>query len=316
MADQRVLMIESPCHISVDTGRILFKRADGQSKTELANDLAVLCLHHEQITISHHAMRALHQADCAIITTDAQHMPCGVMHPLTMQASSVATTRLRLQFALDQNIEAKGQVWQSIVSSKIANSAHVLRLLQCNGGIRLERLARTVRIDDSQNAEGQAAKYYWQQFFAQKHLADYAQRRHKQGAEDAINARLNYGYAILRAMIARELIIAGLNPILGVGHDNQGNPYNLADDLIEPYRCVAEYAVARIDDFDAPFVGAAKQRLLQLMQCECKLTHDPVNQFRLAQAITQTVKSYCQGLLNVDKPFKLKLPNTLIWESQ
>lgn len=317
MSDQRVLMIESPCHISVDTGRILFKRTDGQSKTELANDLAVLCLHHEQITISHHAMRALHQANCAIITTDAQHMPCGVMHPLSMQASSVATTRLRLQFALDQNPDAKGLIWQTIVSSKIANSAHVLRLLQSNGGIRLERLARTVRANDSQNAEGQAAKYYWQQFFAQPHLADYAQRRHKQGAEDAINARLNYGYAVLRAMIARELIIAGLNPILGVGHDNQGNPYNLADDLIEPYRCIVEYAVARLDieDFDAPLVGAQKQKLLQLMQCECKLSHEPNNQYRLAQAIAQTIKSYCQAIQELHKPIKLKLPHTLSWDA-
>ena len=313
MADQRVLMIESPCHISVDTGRILFKRADGQSKTELANDLAVLCLHHEQITISHHALRALHQSNCAIITTDAQHMPCGVMHPLSMQASSVAVSRLRQQIALDQNRVAKGRIWQTVVAQKIANSAHVLRLLNAKGAIRLERLSTTVRPADAQNAEGQAAKHYWQQFFALPHLADYTQRRHKQGADDAINARLNYGYAILRAMIARELIIAGLNPILGVGHDNQGNPYNLADDLIEPYRCVAEYAVARLDgaDFDAPLVGVQKQKLLQLMQLECKLTHEPNNQYRLAQAIAQTVKSYCQVLLDLDKPIKLKLPHTL-----
>jgi CRISP-associated protein Cas1 len=312
MADQRVLMVESPCHISVDTGRILLKRADGQSKTELASDLAVLCLHHEQITISHHALRTLHLADCAVMTTDAQHLPCGVMHPLSAQANSVAVTRLRQQIVLDGDAARKGVLWQHIVSQKIANGAYLLRLLESNGAMRLERLALEVQAGDSRNAEGQAAKHYWQQYFALPQLNDYAQRRQKQDAVDAVNARLNYGYAMLRAMIARELMIAGLNPILGIGHDNQGNPYNLADDFIEPFRFIAEWAVAQEDDFETPFVGAAKQRLLQAMQCEVTLTHDPDNQYRLAQAVAQMVKSYCLALGEPNKIAKLKLPKTLL----
>ncbi len=312
MADQRVLMVESPCHISVDTGRILLKRADGQSKTELASDLAVLCLHHEQITISHHALRALHQADCAVMTTDEQHLPCGVMHPLSGQATSVAVTRLRHQILLDGDTARKGVLWQHIVAQKIANGAYLLRLLESNGAVRMERLAHAVQPADSRNAEGQAAKYYWQQYFALPQLNNYAQRRQKQDAGDAVNVRLNYGYAVLRAMIARELIVAGLNPILGIGHDNQGNPYNLADDFIEPYRFIVEWAVAQEDDFDSPFVGASKQRLLQAMQCEITLTHDADNQYRLAQAVAQTVKSYCLALVEQNKLPKLKLPKTLL----
>jgi CRISP-associated protein Cas1 len=311
MADQRVLLVESPCHISVDTGRILLKRADGQSKTELASDLAVLCLHHEQITISHHALRALHQANCAVMTTDAQHLPCGVLHPLSGQATSVAVTRLRQQIALDGDVVRKGVLWQHIVAQKIANGAHLLRLLEINGAMRMERLAHEVQPADSRNAEGQAAKHYWQQYFALPQLNNYAQRRQKQDAGDTVNVRLNYGYAVLRAMIARELIVAGLNPILGIGHDNQGNPYNLADDFIEPFRFIVEWAVAQENDFETPFVGAAKQRLLQAMQCEITLTHDTDNQYRLAQAVAQTVKSYCHALGEPNKIPKLKLPKTL-----
>ncbi len=312
MANQRVLMVESPCHISVDTGRILLKRTDGQSKTELASDLAVLCLHHDQITISHHALRQLNQADCAVMTTDAQHLPCGVMHPLSAQANSVAVTRLRQQIALDSDTVRKGLLWQQIVSQKIVNGAHLLRLLESNGAMRLERLAQEVQPADSRNAEGQAAKHYWQQYFAQPQINNYAQRRQKQDAGDAVNVRLNYGYAVLRAMIARELLVAGLNPILGIGHGNQGNPYNLADDFIEPFRFIVEWAVAQENDFDCPFVGAAKQSLLQAMQCVVTLTHDADNQYRLAQAIAQTVKSYCLALGEPNTPPKLKLPKTLL----
>jgi CRISPR-associated protein Cas1 len=291
MADQRVLMIESPCHISVDTGRILFKKPDGAQRTELASDLAVVCLHHEQITVSHHALRALSQSDCAVIITDAQHMPSGILHPLSQQASSVANTRLSQQIALLQTPERQGLIWQQLITSKINNGGTVLRQLGLNGAIRMERLAQQVRPDDATHIEGQAAKHFWQCWFAHPNLNAHGQKRHKQDAPDPVNARLNYAYAILRAMISRELISAGLNPSLGVGHHNQGNPFNLADDFIEPYRCIAEWAVAQLADIDQPFIGAAKQNLLKALWCDMRFTNDDTNQYRLAQAITQTVQS-------------------------
>jgi CRISP-associated protein Cas1 len=312
MADQRVLMIESACYISVDTGRIMLKRSDGKVKTELASDLALICLNHDQITITVPALRAFHLGDCAVMTSDAQHMPSGVMHPLSAQANSVAVSRLRQQIALDSKVEFKALLWQQIVSRKIANSALVLRMIKSKGGVRLDRLAKEVLPADKQNAEAHAAKHYWQYYFSQPHLKEFTQRRKKLGAEDAINIRLNYGYAVLRAMLSRELIIAGLNPILAVGHKNEGNPYNLTDDLIEPYRCIVELSVARLTDFDAPFIGAEKKRLLDNMQLELLLSNDPLNQYRLAQAIAQTVKSFCNAIATTSKEPKLKLPIEIV----
>lgn len=316
MADQQVLLIESQCHISMDTGRVLFKKPDGHTRTELAEDIAVLCLHHEQITISHHALRALSQANCALITTDAQHIPCGILHPLSQQSATIANTRLHEQIRLEFTTERKAQLWQSLIAQKIHNSAVVLRMLKLNGALRLERLAQQVQPDDATNAEGQAAKYYWQQWFAHPQITPVANKRLKQNAGDMVNARLNYAYAILRAMISREIIIAGLNPSLGVGHINKGNPFNLADDLIEPYRCVAEWAVAQTEDFEAEFIGIEKQYLLRDLMVEVKLTHDADNQYRLPQAISQTVQSYCRALSEPNQPIKLKLPKELHHENQ
>ena len=311
MADQQILMIESQCHISIDTGRILLSKPDGQARTELAQDIAVLCLHHEQITISHHALRQLNQANCVIITTDAQHMPCGIMHPLSQQSATIANTRLHEQIHLELNDERKALIWQKIITQKIQNSAIVLELLNLSGALRLKRLAHQVQPADAKNAEGQSAKHYWQQWFSQPNVEAYTNRRIKQSAIDAVNIRLNYAYAILRAMISREIIIAGLTPSLGVGHRNRGNPYNLTDDLIEPYRCIAEWAVARTQNFEKKFIGLEKQRLLADLMCNIKLTHDENNLYRLPQAITQTVQSYCRTLTEPNKPIKLKLPKEL-----
>ncbi|AXF85560.1 CRISPR-associated endonuclease Cas1 [Ephemeroptericola cinctiostellae] len=308
MADQRVLMIESPCHISVDTGRIVFRKIDGAQRMELASDLAVLCLHHEQITISHHALRVLGQSDCAVIITDGQHMPSAVLHPLSQQASSVANTRLMQQIALLQHKGRQALIWQQLVTAKVHNGGAVLRQLGLNGAVRMERLAQQVQPDDATHIEGQAAKHFWQCWFTHPRLAEHGQKRQKQDATDPVNARLNYAYAMLRTSIARELIASGLNPSLGVGHHNQGNPFNLADDFIEPYRCIAEWAVAQLTDIDQPFTGNAKQNLLKALWCDLILTHDDNNRYRLAQAITQTVRSYCQVLEMTQHAVKLKLP--------
>jgi CRISPR-associated protein Cas1 len=102
------------------------------------------------------------------------------------------------------------------------------------GTFFLERLANKVQPGDSDQCEGQGARHYW------KHLLSEGFRRSKQGATDLLNARLNFGYAVLRSLIARNLACAGLNGCLGVGHCNQQNPFHLADDLIEPYRFLVE----------------------------------------------------------------------------
>jgi CRISPR-associated protein Cas1 len=171
------------------------------------------------------------------------------------------------------------------VQARLCTQAANLRVLGRKGVLRLERLAKEVLPGDTGKCEGQGARHYW------THLFDQDFKREKQGADDAINARLNFGYAVLRSMVARSLVTAGLNPALGLGHYSTENPFNLADDFIEPYRFVVERYVAsgRFGEFN----GAARKQLLGFVEQEIKLNGVG---YRLPAAITETIASFVRVL--------------------
>ncbi len=166
--------------------------------------------------------------------------------------------------------------------------------------LRLERLAQEVQPADKTKCEGQGAKHYWANLFN----GDFT--REKQGAEDALNARLNFGYAVLRAMVARSLVLAGLNPALGLGHCNMENPFNLADDFIEPYRFVVErhIAISELTGFSTEFDSAARKAVLGFVECEIKLNGAG---YRLPSAINESVASYVRVLDGRAKALNLPL---------
>jgi len=171
------------------------------------------------------------------------------------------------------------------VRSKIRTQAANLRHLDLHGALRLERLAKEVKRGDSTNAEAQASRHYW------KHLFGSEFSRHKEGAEDGLNARLNYGYAVLRALVARQLVMNGLQPALGLGHQSRQNPFNLADDFMEPFRYLVERLVRASGADTAPLTSADKVALLCFMEQEVAMDGQT---FRVASAVAEAVASYCR----------------------
>ncbi|MDI9349629.1 MAG: type II CRISPR-associated endonuclease Cas1 [Candidatus Symbiobacter sp.] len=305
MSEHRVLVIENPAHLRLDLGRIRIER-DGQDPAfVLPADIAVLMLESKIATLSVAVLAALAEAQAIILVCDDRHLPIALQLPLAGNYISVG--RLRLQIEFDAAPQ-KSKAWQQLVAAKIANSAFALRGLKRNGALRLERMATEVKDGDPNNVEAQAAKHYWQNLFPPPF------KRGKQGADDPINMRLNYGYAVLRAMVARSLVAAGLNCALGAGHHQSGNEFNLADDFIEPYRFLVDMAVAeradRVGFFGenppdlGEFVGAAKRDLLGFIRREVKINQQDM---RLNAAIDLSVTSYVnmlQGKVNL-----LHLPN-------
>lgn len=287
MSEQRVLVIETPARLCIDIGRLKIER-DGFAHTHIApGDIAVLCLEHYTITLSVAVLRTLAEAGCAVLVTDARHLPCAMLHPIA--ATGLDAGRLRQQIALDAR-EQRAALWQQLVSAKLATQAAALRILERNGALRLERLATQVQPGDKSNTEGQGAKHYWSNLFPDSF------RRSKEGAEDPLNVRLNYGYAVLRAMIARALAAAGLNSALGLGHCNAGNAFNLADDFIEPYRFLVDvHLVGDADTWsEAPeFDGRAKQSLLSFVKQSVRMAGQDM---RLHAAIDATVASFVRIL--------------------
>lgn len=297
MSEQRVLVIENPARLCIDSGRLKVER-DGFAHVHIApRDIAVLCLEHHTISMSVAVLRILAEAGCAVLVADASHLPCAMLHPFA--ATGLNAGRLRQQIALDSS-ELRPELWRQLITAKLSTQAAALRELGRNGALRLERLAAQVLPGDKSNTEGQGAKHYWNNLFPDPF------RRNKEGAVDPLNVRLNYGYAVLRAMIARALAASGLNVALGLGHSNAGNAFNLADDFIEPYRFLVDVhlaADANTWSGASEFNSHAKQCLLGFIKQSVRMAGQDM---RLHAAIETSVASFVRILDGKDT--RLLLP--------
>ena len=218
------LIIRLPEVEKNDTLPDSFKRDTVRSKP--IEDIGVVVLDHKQITITSGVLEALLENNCAIITCDCKSMPVGLMLPLC--GNTTQNERFRDQ--LDASLPLKKQLWQQTVKMKIENQATVLSKSR-NCEIKNMRVwANDVRSGDPDNLEARAAAYYWKNLFPK--IEGFT--RDREGIPP--NNLLNYGYAILRAVVARGLVSSGLLPTLGIHHHNRYNAYCLADDIMEPYR--------------------------------------------------------------------------------
>lgn len=199
-------------------------------------DVGVVILDHRQITITQGLIEKLLDNNCALITCDSKRMPTGLLLPL--DGNTTQSERFRQQ--IDASLPLKKQLWQQTVKAKIENQAKLLHKSTGTVIKNMEVWANDVRSGDPDNFEARAAVYYWGNLFA--HIPDFT--RYREGIPP--NNLLNYGYAILRAVIARSLVASGLLPTLGFHHRNKYNAYCLADDVMEPYRPFVDNLVFQI----------------------------------------------------------------------
>ncbi len=201
-------------------------------------DIGVVVLDNRQITITQGALAKLLDNNVAVITCDEHRMPSGLMLPLSCNT----TQSQRFQEQIEASTPLKKQLWQQTIQAKIFNQSVVLRKLRNLDCENMESWAKQVKSGDSDNLEGRAAAFYWQNLYG--HIKGF--RRDREGVPP--NNLLNYGYAILRAVVARSLVGSGLIPTLGIHHHNRYNAYCLADDIMEPYRPYVDVLVDEIVD--------------------------------------------------------------------
>lgn len=233
---KRTLCFESPAYLSTKNEQLVVKYPDNESpqKTVPIEDIGFVVLEHAQITISNRLLEKLVTNNAAIINCNAQHMPIGLLMPLS--GNSEQNERLRAQ--LNSSIPLRKNLWQQTIQAKINNQAAVLK--ERNIAIQnMQHWAKQVTSGDVLNHEARAAAYYWKNLFD---IEDFTRRQ--QGEHP--NNLLNYGYAILRAICARALVSSGLLPTLGIHHANKYNAYCLADDIMEPYRPYVDGLVCEI----------------------------------------------------------------------
>lgn len=223
--------------------------------TKPIEDLGVVVLDNKQITITSGAMEALLENNCALITCDSKSMPVGLMLPL--YSNTTQNERFREQLAA--SVPLKKQLWQQTVQAKINNQAAALAICTGEKSKCMRVWANDVRSGDPDNLEARAAAYYWRTLFSD--LDGFT--RDREGIPP--NNLLNYGYAILRAIVARGLVASGLLPTLGIHHHNRYNAYCLADDIMEPYRPYVDKLVFDLYQRQGKEVSLTKETKVALL---------------------------------------------------
>lgn len=259
---KRTLFFQSPGFLNLADRQLCFssRTDDGTVKrTVPVEDIGIVVIENPQITITAALMQSLAANNVTVIFCDDKHMPASFFSAMTANA----TAQKIIQSQLEASEAQKNRLWKQTVSAKIRNQGQVLERNNKDGVIRLMRMADTVRNGDPENAEGSAARFYFSKVFDTNRFL-----RDPDG--DAPNAALNYGYAIIRAAMARALTGSGLLCVIGIHHHNQYNPFCLADDIMEPYRAFVDDEVfSNPELFEVPDITPEiKKRLLMLLAAD------------------------------------------------
>ena len=286
----RSVMISRPARLR----REHYSLAIDQEETAFVpfEDIAVIVLDHREITLTHPVLSACAEYGIGLYATGDNHQPNGVFLPFL--SHSRTTRMMRKQLGMTR--PAAKRAWADIVRCKIENQAACLRLCDKKGVERLETCARRVRSGDPDNLEGQAAALYFVQLYGTDFRRDDEARW--------TNAALNYGYAILRGAIARGLVAHGLHPTVGLFHDSEQNAFNLADDLIEPFRPLVDLHVAKRPALtEGDLMPEDKRALVALLNVDVGMAQGKMSVLSAIEyAIESLGRTYESGRTELDLP--------------
>lgn len=218
----RGLHISRPASLCLKNRRVEVDQEDGVLQFPL-EDVAWIIVDTPQVTASAALLSACMAAGVPLVISDERHMPCGALLPFHQHFRQAEVAHIQIAVSAP----LKKRLWQAIVRQKIHNQADTLDIVGGDGARTMREMTRHVGSGDPDAVEARAARFYWSRLFA-----DFR----RQDDDDLRNALLNYGYAVMRAAIARSLVAHGFLPAFGLHHQSVQNAFNLADDLIEPYR--------------------------------------------------------------------------------
>ncbi|MEA1989779.1 MAG: type II CRISPR-associated endonuclease Cas1 [Pseudomonadota bacterium] len=220
---KRTIDISHPCYLKRKQAQLIIERPDLPTAQVPFEDLGVLILSHPQITLTQGVLEACAKQNCAIVHCDSKHLPTSLTLPVASHSLHTKTLYQQIQIKTVR----KKQLWQQIIKSKITEQSNTLKL--CNRPhTQIQKMINQVQTDDKTNMEAQAAQKYWKTLVGPNFKRD--------PDAEGLNSQLNYGYAIIRSVVARALVGTGFHPSIGLNHHNQYNPYCLADDIMEPFR--------------------------------------------------------------------------------
>lgn len=260
---KRTLYFGNPTRLSVQQQQLLVKTEERETTIPI-EDIGVLVIDHYQTTLTHAVLHKLLENNASVITCNDKHHPTGLL--LNLDGHTQQSEKFKAQ--LEASEPLKKQLWQQTIKSKIQNQAAVLDVWEIESK-PIKKLIPNILSGDSSNQEAQAARYYWKVLYNEEEPYFFRER-----FGDYPNNFLNYGYAILRATVARGLVSSGLLPTLGIFHRNKYNAYCLADDIMEPYRPFVDHLVKMImTDFpeEKELTKEIKRRLLEIPAMDIKI---------------------------------------------
>lgn len=291
---KKTLYFGNPAYLSLRNKQLVIRLPEVERQKDLPDiikkeavrtipieDIGIVVLDNREITVTEGVLSALLDNTVAVITCNDKRMPVGMLLPL--EGNTVQNERFRNQLAASRPLLK--QLWQQTIKAKIENQAELLSRTTSKAVGCMLAWAKDVKSGDSDNLEARAAVYYWKNIF--KDNPNFI--RDKDGTYP--NNLLNYGYAILRAVVARALVVSGLLPVMGIHHHNKYNAYCLADDIMEPYRPMVDNLVLDIMEQTEPVENLTKElkaKLLSIPVIDVKIggSHSP-----LMVAVSQTTAS-------------------------
>lgn len=278
---KRTLYFGNAAYLSLKDNQLVVKKPNEEVRTAAIEDIGFIILDSPQITITNALIGALLENNCAILNCGKTHLPEGLLLPLA--GNTLQSERFNAQ--IEASLPLKKQLWQQTVQQKISNQAAVLQQVRSMEAKNMLAWANAVRSGDVDNREAVAAAYYWKELFPD--IADFV--RDRNGVPP--NNLLNYAYAVLRGIVARALVASGLLPTFGIHHHNRYNAYCLADDIMEPYRPIADKLIIEIikeKGFPKELTTEIKASILQLSTTDVLIDG---NRSPLMNAVSTTTAS-------------------------
>ncbi|HPS52745.1 MAG TPA: type II CRISPR-associated endonuclease Cas1 [Phycisphaerae bacterium] len=292
MTDRMIDISQEQASLKVRMGQLVVTTDNGETTVPIV-DIGALVVSHPRVTYTQAVLNELAVAGGVFIICDERYLPSAMLLPL--QTHHVQTQNFAQQAAAKEPV--KKRVWQQIIRAKIKGQADVLKKIT-GDYCGLDALIPQVHSGDSTNRESVAARKYWPALFGQSFRRDF----------DALdqNRHLNYGYAILRGIVARGICAAGLHPSIGLNHHHRNNPFCLADDLMEPFRPIVDTTVCeyvRSNDFNE-FGREAKINLLETLSADYNYFGENRTLFDISAHVAASLAAVFRG-----ENKKLDLPN-------
>ena len=293
---KKTLYFGNPAYLSLRMEQMVIKLPEVENSDNLPEafisqsevtrpieDIGIVILDNKRITITQGLLESLLDNNCAVITCDSRRMPVGLMLPLC--GNTIQSERFRQQ--ISASLPLRKQLWQQTIKAKITNQAKVLAVCSLAETRCMSKWSEDVKSGDSENIEARAAAYYWKKLFSGiKGLETFT--RNRDGIEP--NNLLNYGYAILRAVVARALVSSGMLPTFGIHHHNRYNAYCLADDIMEPYRPFIDKIVCDIPS-EIRRAGVTQENKVKMLNIPTMEVNINGHRSPLMNAVAQTVSS-------------------------